>query len=404
MKHQFPGATMKVLLPMHGLCRWNGGIDFARLLVTALSSVEHAPDLAFALPETPARSRWRVVQTLGVLAGRQRDAGEALMRSAATVARDFPILRVPDSADGIARAARESGADIVFPTMVPLPPGSPPAVGYIFDFQHRHLPSNFTWIARRRRDLRFRRLVRGTSAIAVNSRHTRADAVHFLHADPARVLALPYAPYVLPEWLDLDIDATRQRYGLTAPYVIVCNQTWVHKDHPTALKAYALACADLPLGTRLVLTGEMADHRHRGYAARLRAMADDLGITDRVDWLGLIPKPDQIALLRGALMVWQPTLFEGGPGGGSVYEATGLGVPAAVSDIDINRELDRGNIRLFSAGRAESLAAEAIELAREPSPRRDDASLQAASRESLQRLGTAIVAFLEKHAGRSAGG
>lgn len=391
---------MKILLPLHGLCRWNGGIDLARLIVSALQAIDDPPRLTFALPASAAPSHRLHAALMRVrMGGRSghsdRDViDDALLRSAIALAGVEPLVRVADSAQGIAAAAHAAGTDVVFPTMTPLPPGAPPAIGYIFDFQHRHLPLNFSLIARWRRDRRFRVLADGTAGIVVNSRHTRRDAVRYLSADPARVLAMPYAPYALPQWLDLDVGAVRARYRLEGPYVMVCNQMWMHKDHPTALRAFALARDRLPAGTRLVLTGQTSDHRDPAYGDRLRALVDELDIGNGVDWLGLIPKPDQIALLRGALMLWQPTLFEGGPGGGAVYEATGLGVPAIVSDIEINRELDRGVVRFFRAGDASSLAAEALALAAAPPVRPHRAALEAASQANRRRLGTAIHEFL----------
>ena len=83
----------------------------------------------------------------------------------------------------------------------------------------------------------------------------------------------------------------------------------------------------------------MDDYRSPDYAGRLVARVQTLGIADACHFLGLIPKLDQIALMREAIAVIQPTLFEGGPGGGAVYAAIGLGQPVIVSDISVNREI-----------------------------------------------------------------
>ena len=74
-----------------------------------------------------------------------------------------------------------------------------------------------------------------------------------------------------------------------------------------------------------------------------------------------MPKTEQIDLLKGAVAVIQPTLCEGGPGGGAVYDAVSLGIRAIVSDIPINRELsDETTVAFFSTGDPEALA-EAME-------------------------------------------
>ena len=84
--------------------------------------------------------------------------------------------------------------------------------------------------------------------------------------------------------------------------------------------------------------------------------ARELGLVDNLKVLGMIAKKEQIGLMRGAVAVLQPTLFEGGPGGGSVYDAVSLGVPAIVSDIPVNRELNEPAVSMFPAGDHKRLA------------------------------------------------
>jgi glycosyltransferase involved in cell wall biosynthesis len=60
--------------------------------------------------------------------------------------------------------------------------------------------------------------------------------------------------------------------------------------------------------------------------------------------------------MKHAHAVLQPTLFEGGPGGGSVYDAVSLGVPAIVSDIPVNLEIDDPTVSFFRARDPQDLA------------------------------------------------
>ena len=94
----------------------------------------------------------------------------------------------------------------------------------------------------------------------------------------------------------------------------------------------------------------MEDYRFPEHINNLQREIDELGIADQVHFLGHIPKADQIAIMKGSLAVLQPTLFEGGPGGGSVYDAVSLGVPALLSDIPVNREIENEkNLLYFEA-------------------------------------------------------
>jgi glycosyltransferase involved in cell wall biosynthesis len=72
--------------------------------------------------------------------------------------------------------------------------------------------------------------------------------------------------------------------------------------------------------------------------------------------LGLIPRLDQIEIMKNACAVIQPSLFEGGPGGGSVTAALALDVPSICSDIPVNRELEGERVTFFKASDASDLA------------------------------------------------
>jgi glycosyltransferase involved in cell wall biosynthesis len=63
-----------------------------------------------------------------------------------------------------------------------------------------------------------------------------------------------------------------------------------------------------------------------------------------------------LLLIENASCLIQPTLYEGGPGGGAVYDAYMYGIPIILSDIEINNEVvDCGNIIRFDAGNSADL-------------------------------------------------
>ena len=60
-------------------------------------------------------------------------------------------------------------------------------------------------------------------------------------------------------------------------------------------------------------------------------------------------------MLRNAKALIQPTLFEGGPGGGSANEAIALGVAVLASNIPINLEINTKNISFFNPSNTNDL-------------------------------------------------
>jgi glycosyltransferase involved in cell wall biosynthesis len=191
-------------------------------------------------------------------------------------------------------------------------------------------------------------------SVIVNSRAAAADIAKFVPQATARVFALPFAPAPGRDWL-ADRPEVVSRYGITSPFFIISNQFWIHKDHATAFAAFRIL-AEHDSQIALVCTGSTVDSRNPDYFPGLLARLKSWGLEQRVHILGLIPKRDQIELMKHAGAVIQPTLFEGGPGGGAVYNAVSLDVPVIVSDIPVNRELDGATIEFFPAGNSAALA------------------------------------------------
>jgi glycosyltransferase involved in cell wall biosynthesis len=280
-----------------------------------------------------------------------------------------------------------------------LPPGnhSIKCIGYIFDFQHYYLPELFTEHMRKSRNKRFQHIANDSTGIVVNARTVARDVERFLNIPADQILALPFSPYAHRWWFELDPSVAQGRYGIHDEYVMICNHFWKHKDHATALRAFALL-RQLPgmNNLQLVMTGDTIDHRDPAHFHKLHNQCIDLGIMQSTHFLGLIPKQDQLALLRGSAALLQPTLFEGGPGGGSAYEAIGLGVPVVASDIPVNLEIDQGNVQFFRAGDAEDLSAKTASILTRPLPRPERDVLLAQGDAKLVRLGNAICHYLSK--------
>ncbi|NDA78906.1 MAG: glycosyltransferase [Actinobacteria bacterium] len=123
---------------------------------------------------------------------------------------------------------------------------------------------------------------------------------------------------------------------------------------------------------------------------RLQKVLATLGLGSRLRFLGHIPKRDQIELLKHAVALVQPTLFEGGPGGGSTYEAVALGQRVLLSDLPVNLEVDGGDVRFFPKGDHAALAQLMKEALEVPARQGDPADLLAQSERRLRRNGEAI--------------
>ena len=370
---------MNIGLLGQGFIDWGGGLDFLRVISSSLQFAEPQTGQHVLLPNSGPRA--------AVATGREwlkkklgRPTHAAHRPQAAHVERTFAetgakLHAIDLGPAALATAAKRLSLDVLLPAMTPLPDSvGVPWIGYVFDFQHRHLPHFFSPAERANRDLAFERMLRA-KAVIVNAQDVVNDVRRFYPESTAKLFALPFSAAPGRDWFDRDPSAAARQHGLQNPYFIVCNQFWKHKDHATALQAFADIARRHPL-VSLVCTGATYDYRYPGYFDELMSYAKREGIADRVHALGLIPKLDQVALIRGSIALLQPTLFEGGPGGGAVYDSVSLGVPSIVSDIPVNREINEPTVTYFEASNPRSLAERMEEaIGRGAVPRAEPAEL-----------------------------
>jgi glycosyltransferase involved in cell wall biosynthesis len=412
------GSKTRVGLLAEGFMQWAGGIDFLRMVADSLRMLENDNlELILFVPKVSrrvalrqalrpwhrwVRRRYGGWTATGLHRARiecrdEHSFADQVDRLRDTLGRDIAV-EIFRGDRALAARARTRHVDCLIPSIRPLSNCvKVPWIGYIFDFQHRHLPDFFSMKERANRDHLFAKMARETDFVIVNSQDTREDCLRYVGDSRACFVALPFGASPRPEWLE-DRGALRLKYDLPPRYFMVSNQFWVHKNHKIvfeALKSLLDSSDSRDLG--VVCTGALFDSRAPSYYPSLLRYIEDNGLSKHVRILGLVPKRDQIEIMKSALGVVQPTLFEGGPGGGSVYDAISLGVPALVSDIPINRELEPESapLKFFNPHDVNALAA-CMGASATASPTRPDASeLLALGQTRARRVGTVLRATID---------
>ena len=385
------------------LIGWAGGMDLVAYVTRSLKAARPRGRLTLLVPgAAPAKRRltWKSFRhAIKAAFGWQRieprqadpvrEKSDELFRRLKQIDPSLEIRYSAGLDDGLAQAAAELRLDAVYLAM--RSPQSRPAcalVGYVPDYQHRHLPHLFSTEERAQRDQVFGALVAASDAMVMNARAVAEDMRRFTPEPLPGLHVLPFSPNLDPEWLK-ERPELRSAYAIDGPYFIVCNQFWMHKDHLTAFRALAELARSRD-DVSLVCTGGTTDYRDPTYFGKLEAEAAKLGLGSRLRFLGHIPKRDQIELLKHAVALVQPTLFEGGPGGGSTYEAVALGQRVLLSDLPVNLEVDGGDVRFFPKGDHAALAQLMKEALEVPARQGDPADLLAQSERRLRRNGEAI--------------
>ena len=183
----------------------------------------------------------------------------------------------------------------------------------------------------------------------------KQDLIVYFRANPQQIINLPFAPVLQLIWLNDSLN-----YAFKKPYYLVSNQFWIHKDHKTVFKAIKIL-KNKNINIDVICTGETHDYRHPDLFKSLENLLKDLKIQSHVHILGYIEKSKQISLMKNAIAVIQPTLFEGGPGGGAVFDALSLGVRVIISDIEVNKEIPSSEQVIFFKTGSETDLAEKME-------------------------------------------
>ena len=273
-----------------------------------------------------------------------------------------------------------------------LRPYSIPVIGYLYDCQHRHIPELFTEDEINYRNWYFGEMVKSHHKIMVNAHTVKEDLINFFGAQSEQIFVLPYTPKIDLRFYD-DYSQKIKKYHLPARYFMMSNQFWIHKDHPTALRAFA-QYLKTDSNMEFIFTGAMEDSRRPEYIQELKQLVKELNIEDKVHFLGLIPKEEQIQIMKGATALIQTTLFEGGPGGGSVYDAAALGIPAIVSDIKTNQEIQYDRVHFFKAQDVQDLCRKMQDVVKIDYPKISVEKLKQKSEENMKILGQEILLTL----------
>jgi glycosyltransferase involved in cell wall biosynthesis len=209
------------------------------------------------------------------------------------------------------------------------------SAAWIADFQHKHMPEYFTARDIRKRDITFSGIAENAPIVVLSSKTAQHDFGKYYpgHAHKSRVLS--FCTYPMSLWYEEDPIEAQRRYTLPDRFFLVSNQFWQHKNHMAVFRAMKIL-REKAIYPVIACTGRVHDHRQGDYGDTIKQAISDMGLTGQVHLLGLIPRIDQIQLMRRSLAVIQPSLFEGWST--VVEDARCLGKPIILSDIPVHME------------------------------------------------------------------
>ncbi|HEX2927774.1 MAG TPA: glycosyltransferase family 1 protein [Ruminiclostridium sp.] len=342
-------SNLSVGIPIIGSSGWLGGVSHMELHVKAVTSLpQNERPRLFLLAYEHNLDNFTLYRSFVHLFDGVIYCGENIQEARVKIGQD--VFLCPSQEELFEKI------DFYFPVNYNVLPGRC-AASWIHDFQHKYLPALFPTEDRLLREELCQKIADQSRLVFCSSKAVQQDFMRFYPESKAitRVLALR----ILPEedWYGGDPLSVQQQYGLPDRFILCSNQFWAHKNHRTLFHALALLRQE-GFVVHLVCTGATGDFRCPDYFGELQQYITKLGIADLVHILGLIPRHDQIQLIRRSLFVIQPSLFEGLSL--IVEECRALGKPILLSDLEVHCEHEYGIC--FLRTDAADLAHKAAEL------------------------------------------
>ncbi len=233
-------------------------------------------------------------------------------------------------------------------------------ISWIPDFQHNRLPEMFDVGEIQTRNKLFQGILDSCIPLVLSSKDSLNDLKTFYSIKYQKnIYVVPFVSYIEP--FINELTAVREQQILNAyalqnvKYVCVMNQFWKHKNHIVVLKAIKEFYNNEPdSNIKFVFTGKLEDQRNRQYIDELKSIFEEPSVKEHSVLLGFIKREEQIAIMKNAEYIIQPSLFEGW--GTVVEDAKVLDKTILLSDIPVHHEQMNNKCILFDPKDSVALA------------------------------------------------
>lgn len=225
--------------------------------------------------------------------------------------------------------------------------------GWIPDFQHHYLPQLYSEAEIQARDAHHRKIAETAPVVILSSKMAQADFQRLYPEAANRSQLMNFVSYLEPAWLQPTPQFTQIKYQLPDEFFLVSNQFWEHKNHGVIIEALGIL-KQQGIKPVVVCTGKTTGQNNTEYFDQLLGRIEALNLGAQIRILGLIPRIDQIQLMRRCLAVIQPSLFEGWST--VIEDARALGKPIIASDFPVHLEQNPPHSYFFAQHNPEQLA------------------------------------------------
>lgn len=221
----------------------------------------------------------------------------------------------------------------------PIQPCENTGIPYIFwlpDFQHIRRPDLLTPDLIEYLNTSYSRNVKEASQVILSSEDAKNDFAQVYPDYIEKTHVVHFCSIPDSSWWELDPLETAQKHQLPERFFIVCNQFTRHKNYLTLFKSLSYL---RELGQKdicIICTGGTHDYRGENHFEKLKLYIAEHHLEEQVRILGLLPKAEQVALMRRSIAILQPSQFEGWST--VIEDAKTLGKLVLASNLAVNLE------------------------------------------------------------------
>ncbi len=207
-------------------------------------------------------------------------------------------------------------------------------VYWIPDFQDKHYPEFFTKEGLAKKHERSQWIADHAKNIILSSEAVKKDWVEFYPNFNGKTKVVHFAVTHL-EYISLEITELLRKFNLPEEYFFAPNQFWAHKNHMVVIKAAEILKKQ---GNPVIIafSGKENDNRNPGYTEKLKSYVKENDLEDVIRFLGFLDRREQLKLMKYAVAVIQPSLFEGWST--VIEDAMAMNQSVIASDLDVNFE------------------------------------------------------------------
>lgn len=208
-------------------------------------------------------------------------------------------------------------------------------VSWYADLQHLYYPGFFTKRKIIERNARIKFILRNTKDLVVSSQAVKDDFHKFFSLPKGLKIHIYHFVSIIDYLPELSFEEIRAKYSLPENYYMISNQFHKHKNHIVAFKALA-ELKKKGINAHIAVTGRFPSEPDSPYMQELHDIINENNLKENISFLGLIPRGDQLLLMKYTNAILQPSLFEGWST--VIEDARSLQVPVIAASLQVNIE------------------------------------------------------------------